>query len=101
MIDPNVWVSGLINPYGAPAEAVRAVIGRRVAAVVSQHLLDELSSVLARPKFRRWISLDDAVALVDALGREAELCPDPEPLSPRVRDPDDDSSSPWRWRADR
>jgi putative PIN family toxin of toxin-antitoxin system len=89
VIDPNVWVSGLINPYGAPAEVIRAVIGKRVTAVVSQHLLDELAGVLGRPKLRRWISLDDAVALVGALGREAELRPDPGPLSQRVRDPDD------------
>ena len=90
VIDPNVWVSGLINPYGAPAEVVRAVIGGRVIAVVSQQLLDELAGVLARPKLRRWISLDDAVALLDALGREADLRPDPRPAPQRVRDPDDD-----------
>lgn len=89
VIDPNVWVSGLINPYGVPADVIRAVIHRQVIAVVSQHLLDELAGVLERPKLRRWISLDDAVALLDALGREAELRPDPGPLSRRVRDPGD------------
>jgi len=46
--------------------------------------------VLARPKLRRWIALDDAVALVDALGREADLRPDPGAPPRRVRDPDDD-----------
>lgn len=91
VIDPNVWVSGLINPYGAPAEVIRAVIGKRVTAVVNQHLLDDLAGVLGRPKLRRWISLDDAVALVDALGRAAELRPDHGPVSQRVRDPEDDS----------
>lgn len=45
--------------------------------------------MLGRPKLRRWISLDDAVALVGALGRAAELRPDPGPLPQRVRDPDD------------
>jgi putative PIN family toxin of toxin-antitoxin system len=83
-------VSGLINRYGLPAEVVGAVMGRRVTAVVTQHLIDELAAVLARPKLRRWIALDDAVALVDALGREADLRPDPGPPRQRVRDPDDD-----------
>ncbi len=90
VIDPNVWVSGLINPYGAPAEVVRAVILKRVTAVVSQHLLDEIAGVLARPKLRRWISLDDAAALLDALVREADVRPDSGPAPQRVRDPDDD-----------
>ncbi|MHB1446238.1 MAG: putative toxin-antitoxin system toxin component, PIN family [Acidimicrobiales bacterium] len=89
-MDPNVWVSGLINPYGAPAGAVRAVMDRQVTAVVTQHLLDELADVLARPKLRRWIALDDAFALVDALSREADLRSAPSATPQRVRDPDDD-----------
>lgn len=56
VIDPNAWVSGLINPYGAPGDVVRAVIGGRVTAVVSQQLLDERAGVLARPKLRRPIA---------------------------------------------
>ena len=90
VIDPNVWVSGLINPYGVPAVVVRAVIAGRVTAVVTQHLIDELAGVLVRPKLRRWITLDDAAALVEALSREADLRPDPGPPSTRVSDPDDD-----------
>lgn len=90
VIDPNVWVARLINPYGTPAEVVRAVIAGRVTAVVSRQLLDELAGVLARPKLRRWIHLDDAVALLDASGREADLRPDPGPTPHRARDPDDD-----------
>ena len=85
-----MWVSGLINPYGTPAEVVRAVIGRRVTAVVTQHLIDELAGVLARPRLRRWITLDDAVALMEASSREADLRPDPGAPPRRVRDPDDD-----------
>ncbi len=59
-------------------------------AVANQHLLDELATVLARPKFRRWIALADAVASVEALGREADLPPEPGAVPQRVRDPDDD-----------
>lgn len=69
---------------------VRAVISGRVTAVVTQHLIDELAGVLSRPKLRRWITLDDAAAFVDALVREADLRPDPGPPSTPARDPDDD-----------
>lgn len=61
-----------------------------VTAVVTQHLLDELAAVLIRPKFRRWLSVADAVAFVDSLGGHAVLHPDLGAPKPRVRDPDDD-----------
>ncbi len=85
-----MWVSGLINPYGTPARVIQAVLAGQVMAVANQHLLDELATVLARPKFRRWIALADAVASVEALGREADLRPEPGAVPQRVRDPDDD-----------
>lgn len=85
-----MWVSGLINPYGNPARVVQGVMDRQVTAVVTQHLLEELATVLGRPKFRRWIALADAAAVMEALSREADLRPEPEAVPGRVRDPDDD-----------
>lgn len=73
MIDPNVWVSAVINPYGTPARVAEAVARNVVSAAVSQQLLDELAAVLIRPKFRKWISTGDAVAFVDSLGAHADL----------------------------
>jgi putative PIN family toxin of toxin-antitoxin system len=90
VIDPNVWVSGLINPYGAPARVIELVAVRLVTAVATRDLLDELAEVLGRPKFRRWFSLADAIASVEALEREADVRPDPDVVAQRVRDPDDD-----------
>jgi putative PIN family toxin of toxin-antitoxin system len=90
VIDPNVWVAGLINPYGTPARLIDAVTSEQITAVATQHLLDELSEVLLRPKFRRWISIADAVAFVETLGRHADLYPDLGSVVPQVRDPDDD-----------
>ncbi|WP_046468291.1 putative toxin-antitoxin system toxin component, PIN family [Allosalinactinospora lopnorensis] len=89
VIDPNVWIAAVINPYGTPARVVEAVMSDRIAAVVTQQLLDELASVLTRPKFRRWLSLADAVAFVETLGGKADLHPDPGAPSRKVRDPDD------------
>lgn len=90
VIDPNVWVSAVINPFGVPARLVEAVTTGKLAAVVCQHLLDELTAVLIRPKFRRWVSVADAVAFVETLGDYADLYADPHTPATRVRDPNDD-----------
>jgi putative PIN family toxin of toxin-antitoxin system len=90
VIDPNVWISALISPSGAPAQVLRAVLAGEVIAVVSPRLVEELSSVLTRPKFRRWVSLSDAEEFAHAVAARAELHAD-KPQPPRVtRDPDDD-----------
>lgn len=83
-------MSGPISPGGTLARIVAAVAAKQVRAVISQHLLDELATVLARPKFRRWIRLADSTAFVDALAREGDLRPEPDDVSSRVRDPNDD-----------
>jgi uncharacterized protein len=85
-----VWISAVINPYGTPARIVEAVADGTITAVVTQHLLDELVAVLIRPKFRRWITVADAIAFVESLGGHADLRADPGPPTSGVRDPDDD-----------
>lgn len=85
-----MYIAGLINPYGAPAQVAAAVMSDHIDAVVTQHLLDELAGVLVRPKFRRWVSLADAVAFVETLGGKADVRPDPGGSQRFVRDPDDD-----------
>ncbi len=80
----------MINPYGVPARVVEAVAAGAVVAVVTQDLLDELTAVLIRPKFRRWLSVADAVAFVETLGGYADFHPDPGNPAPRVRDAKDD-----------
>lgn len=88
--DPNVWIAALIDPFGVPARVVEAVSAGKVVAVVTHHLLDELTAVLTRPKFRHWISIADALTFVETLGGYADLHPDPGPPPARVREPDDD-----------
>ena len=80
----------MINPYGTPARVVEAVADGAITTVVTQHLLDELAAVLIRPKFRRWISVADAIAFVESLGGHADLRDDPGPPKTGVRDPNDD-----------
>lgn len=80
----------MINPFGVPARVVEAVTTGEILAVVSQRLLDELTAVLIRPKFRRWLSVADAVTFVETLGGYADLRADLRMPPSRVRDPDDD-----------
>jgi uncharacterized protein len=80
----------LINPYGAPARVVEAVMSGQVVALVTQQLIDELAGVLMRPKFRRWIKVADALAFIEALKGTAEWLPNPSTVPQRVRDPGDD-----------
>ena len=90
VIDPNVWISALISPSGAPAQVLRAVLAGEVIAVVSPRLVEELSSVLARPKFRRWVSLPDAEEFAHAVATRAELHADISRPARVTRDPDAD-----------
>ena len=54
-------------------------------------LLDELSDVPARPKFRRHLSIKDAHQFVDAIRNLAIIVDDPpEEDDPITGDPDDD-----------
>lgn len=58
--------------------------------LVSPRLLDELSDVLARPKFRRWLTDDDATVFVGSIRILADVRPDPASAPSITRDPNDD-----------
>lgn len=85
-----MWIAGLINHHGTPARVIAAAARHDVTVVMSEQLLDELATVLARPKFRRWVRLEDAIGFVEALRMEAEVELDPDRIPRRVRDPFDD-----------
>lgn len=56
--------------------------------MVCPALLEELREVLARAKFRRWITAAQTATFVDRL--EAEAWPDPVEVPPVTADPKDD-----------
>lgn len=72
VLDTNVWISAVINPYGTPSRVVAAVLSGQIVPVVSQQLLDELIAVLIRPKFRRWLSVAEAVSFGAEIGRNVD-----------------------------
>lgn len=52
VIDTNIWVSALLNPFGYPAR-IRKFFEKGVfQVVVSEPLLEELADVLNRPRIR-------------------------------------------------
>ena len=67
-----------------------AWVDARFELVVSAALLDELAGVLARPKFRRWISPAIVREFIDGLADDALIIDDPPALAGISPDPDDD-----------
>jgi uncharacterized protein len=91
VLDPGVLVSALIASTGTPAKLLLAAQEGNFDLVASPLLLEELTAVLERDKFRGYFDLDAAAAYVDLIRREAWLAPDPEGPPPiRCADPDDD-----------
>ncbi|MFB3922264.1 MAG: putative toxin-antitoxin system toxin component, PIN family [Terriglobia bacterium] len=90
VIDPGVLIAALISSRGAPRVLLEAWIDGAFELLVSPTLIDELSRVLRRPKFRPYVSEQEARAYVAFLQRFASLYPDVD-LPPRVGpDPGDD-----------
>lgn len=52
VLDTNVLVSGLLSPYGAPAEIVRMVANEEVRLCYDSRILHEYREVLLRPRFQ-------------------------------------------------
>jgi putative PIN family toxin of toxin-antitoxin system len=85
-----VLVSAAIATAGPPRQIVSAGVDGRFQLLASPALLDEVRGVLARPKFRRWISSATATEFIDGLGQDAMIVDDP-PAQPGLSpDPDDD-----------
>jgi putative PIN family toxin of toxin-antitoxin system len=87
VVDPNVIISALLSPGGAPAEVLRAWIDGDYELIASPKLLGELGRALRYPKLRARVNAREAAELVDLLRREAELFDDPVAAT-AVRSPD-------------
>lgn len=91
VLDPNVIISALLPPAGAPARALLAWLRGEFELVVSALLLSELERALGYPKLRKRIEPEEARQVVELLSRSATVAADPtEPPPVRSRDPADD-----------
>lgn len=86
VLDTNVLVSGLLNPYGAPGRVLGLVVNGDVAVLFDDRIMGEYRAVLARPKFR--IAPSEAAAILDLIEQQGIPSPAP-PLSLILPDPDD------------
>jgi putative PIN family toxin of toxin-antitoxin system len=92
VIDTNVFVSAAIQ-RGASHRIVMSWLegAAEFELVVCPALLAEVREVLtARPRLRRWITLEDATQFVDAIAAIVDLVDDPVHISAATRDHGDD-----------
>jgi putative PIN family toxin of toxin-antitoxin system len=91
VLDTNVLVSALISPGGPSAALLLELRAGAFEVIVSPALLAELGEVLARPRFRAYVTLAEIAAYLELVRREGTAIDDPPPsgqhLSP---DPDDE-----------
>lgn len=90
VLDPNVLISALLSPSGAPAQTVARWLAGEFELVVSESLLAELERALAYPKIRRRIPADDAADFVALLRSAAIVATDPADPRRRSVDAGDD-----------
>lgn len=87
-MDTNVLVSGLLSPFGPPAEVVRLVTANRVQLLYDPRILVEYQRVLARPKFS--FEPSRVEALLSQIKADGELVT-AAPLAEPLPDPDDEA----------
>jgi uncharacterized protein len=88
VVDNNALISRLLLPGSTPGRAVRKAVDAG-QLLISEATLEELAEVLSRPKFDRYISIEDRQEFIRLLGRVAELVPITYTIR-ACRDPKDD-----------
>ena len=87
VLDTNVLVSGVLNPFGKPAAIIRLIIDGRLKLAYDARILTEYDEVLHRPKFS--FSEEQIAAIVDQFMKDG-ISVSSIPLSMRLPDPDDE-----------
>jgi putative PIN family toxin of toxin-antitoxin system len=88
VFDTNVVISALLNDATTPSLALKQAeeIG---TVLISETIMQELTSVLARPKFSRYVSEDTIRELIERIGSSWSVVPILYTVKARS-DPDDD-----------
>jgi putative PIN family toxin of toxin-antitoxin system len=74
VVDTNVLISRLLLPDSIPGRAVRKAVDE-AQLLVSEATIEELTDVLGRAKFDRYLSIADRQEFIRLLGRVAEMVP--------------------------
>ena len=74
VIDTNIWISALLNPYGFPAKLRKAFEKSLFEVVISAPILKEIADVLSRPRIkdRYGITETDIQELLELIEERAE-----------------------------
>jgi uncharacterized protein len=88
VIDTNLWVSRLLMPDGIAAKGVDHALAWGIP-LMSEDTLTELSDVLSRKKFDKYVSREDRQQFLLHLGGIVRLIPITRKIS-ACRDPKDD-----------
>ena len=84
--DTNVIVSGLLNPYGIPAEILRLLLAGELIPVYDSRIISEYREVLYRPKFK--FNIESINVLVKEIEEIGSLVL-PVSIKSSLPDPDD------------
>ena len=87
VLDTNVLVSGLLNPYGPPSRIIQMVADGEFTVCFDARILCEYREVLLRPVFP--FKPEQVDALLDQI-RTAGEPTSARPLAQRLPDPDDE-----------
>jgi predicted nucleic acid-binding protein len=68
--DPNVIISGLLSPPGAPADVLRALERGEFELVVAPALLDDLGRAVVYPKPHRRVGEAHAGAVLGSAAQQ-------------------------------
>lgn len=88
VVDVNLLVSALLRKTSTPRKALQ-VAASRGRVLLSQEILDELVTVLARPKFDRYVTDEEKESFIDDLLDETEPVDVTDHIT-ECRDPKDD-----------
>ena len=87
VLDTNVFVSGLLTPFGSSGEIVRMVFSGELTVCIDARILAEYRDVLHRPKFK--FNQDHIGILLDFIKQYGQFTSS-LPLKNRLPDPDDE-----------
>jgi putative PIN family toxin of toxin-antitoxin system len=91
--DANVLISAALarSPNAPSVVILEAALDGRLDLVTSPQLLGEITSVLKRPRLRKYLTTDEALRFVADLAAQTILLTDPPgPPAAVCRDPNDD-----------
>ncbi len=71
VLDTNVLVSGMINPFGPPGRIIDLVREGEVTLAVDDRILSEYTEVLQRRKFRTYFSNEEVRDIAQFLAHHA------------------------------